>query len=300
MRIFVALLVVLMMILSGCGILNDYLNSGTGTVNELTEESGDVGEVEDESEVNDEAVEEEVEEDESSPLTSGSDIERVLLQAREANKEIHSITIHADTIDSVDNIDSHKKITVNALLDPFVHYYKQEVISGYDEDGEWYSDDEAAYIADGEGGWFKMKNSAMNYAVKLMYSDGYYDNIIAAEELFEFTEDGKHYIITYIGTEEQYSQVFHGMVPEDLPFVELTGDMIEDLQNSMTGEFTAKFSKDTFLLAELVQNTQVSAKLSNGSEITVHTKNTYQYSYNEFDSLEIPEEVLSTAQEFSF
>lgn len=304
MRIFVAIFLALTLILSGCSSVDEIIETGKSLVQTFTSDEEEVAEDIAEEAVDKVVDEQEAKEEEEEKVTSltwDSELERVLLEAAEAFKGVRTVTVTGESKEEVEGMHSHVKITAKASLDPFIHHYVQEVISGDDEYGEWYADEEASYIATGDGGWMKMSVSGLSMAAQLFHSDLHYNHILENKDYFELTEDENNYIITFVASPEDYSKVFHSVMPDDLPFMDgAVGDMVDGMMDSMTGEFLVKISKDTYLQTEMTQNTVMTVPVYGDVTMTVASDSTYFYKYNEFDSLEIPEEIIANAQEFSF
>lgn len=298
-RLFILLLLGFTLFLSSCSLIDNFFKEDSGV--ELESSNNLEEKMKDSEKANEQSTEEVLEGESVSIDDSSSELVKIIQHALEANENGKSITIHGETKKEIKaqgtSFDSHAKIILNIVFDPFVYHYIHEVVSGFDEDGEWYGDEEAMYIATDDGNWIKMDNIGLDHSIKMMYDNKFLQQIIQSEELFDLSEDANHYIVTFIGSEDQYAENFQNFIPEEMPFLEVMGDIVEDLTSATTGDITIKFSKDSYLLVEMEHNTKTNIDLS-GQPMELITKNVYHYSYNVVDSLEIPEEVISKAVEF--
>ncbi|WP_277674454.1 DUF6612 family protein [Piscibacillus halophilus] len=252
-----------------------------------------------EKEGGDRSLEEDEEENEE-PNHSINDLEELFLQMKAATQSIKSVTItgSADAENTIAGatIENTMEMTVDATLDPFVQHAIYTVTAGEGGKTEWYATDDEMFLNMDDSGWRKVIHPVSVTAASLIHRDDYFDHFILYKDLFELKEDNEHYIITYIGPDEQYKEVFYGgIISQEFGEMvkEMTG-LISEIE--MSGAVEMKVSKDSFLIVEQHSIYKGSMEQS-GMTLDTIQDGTYTYSYNEVSNVEIPEEVIKNAKE---
>lgn len=237
-------------------------------------------------------------ESESEPEPSLQDLEDIFRRMKTAIRSVHSVSIfgNADNQNTIagTTIQSTMEVKVDAMLEPFIQHAVYTVTGGEGGKSEWYATDEEMYLYMEDKGWQKTVHPLSIQAGNLLYRDDYFDHFILYKDLFELTEDDDHYVITYIGPDEQYKEVFYGNIM-DQSLGEAMNEMNEWVANTkMSGAVEMKVSKVSFLIAE--QHTVYKATAENfGMSMETIQDGTYVYSYNEVRDVEIPTEVIENA-----
>lgn len=240
------------------------------------------------------------EEESEKPNYSINDLEELFLQMKAATQSIKSVTItgSADAENTIagTTIENTMEMTVDATLDPFVQHAIYTVTAGEGGKTEWYATDDEMFLNMDDSGWEKVIHPVSVTAASLIHRDDYFDHFILYKDLFELKEDNEHYIITYIGPDEQYKEVFYGgIISQEFGEMakEMTG-LISEIE--MSGAVEMKVSKDSFLIVEQHSIYKGSMEQS-GMTLDTIQDGTYTYSYNEVSNVEIPEEVIKNAKE---
>lgn len=290
-RYILTVMVSLLLLLTACQsddeINADVEQTNGEPVNEEIEESDD-------NILNDEIVADEIEEtDNEEDVDQSIDhLKDLFHRMEEALQSVNSVSIRGQSVEKIiiaDNlVQGAKEMILHATFDPFA----QHAIVTEEEAGttEWYATEEGVYVNYGDSGWVEDGHPLMLEATKLIHHTGYFEHLADYEELFSLSEDNEFYLISYIGSEQQYDEVFHE-VDQAEDFHDMVEGMLGMHENvEMAGTVEMKVAKDTFLVME--QQSTYKAMIENDG-ITLETEQTgsYAYRYNEIDKLEIPEEL---------
>lgn len=252
------------------------------------------------SEEKNESSQEENDAENKSSHQSIDDIEEIFQLMKEAAQSVKSVSIigKAEMENKIAGtaVKSAMEMQVDATLDPFVQHAVYTVTAGEGGKTEWYATDDEMYVNLDDSGWEKVDHPLVVEAASLIHSDDYFDHFILYKDLFELKEENEHYVITYIGPDEKYQEVFYGTIISE-NFGEMMKEMSELMEEmSMSGEVEMKVSKQTFLIVE--QRTKYTSSIGEeGFEMTASHDGAYAYTYNEADSIEMPEEVAKLAEE---
>lgn len=228
-----------------------------------------------------------------------NDLEEIFQRMKAATQSIKSVSITGNN--KMENtiagttMKSTMEMKVDATIEPFVQHAVYTVIDGEGGKTEWYATDDEMYVNLDDSGWEKEDHPVSVEAASLIHRDDYFDHFILYKDLFELKEDNDHYIITYIGPDEQYKEVFYGTV-----IAENFGEMVQKMSGlmediNMSGTVEMKVSKKSFLIVE--QHTKYTSSMEKaGISMTVSQDGTYAYTYNEIGNIEIPEEVVKHAK----
>lgn len=233
----------------------------------------------------------------SSP--SRADVEEIFKLVKKATQSISSMTItgvsESESTFGGDIFTETTEMKLMASFDPFVQHGVVTVISGDRERSEWYATDDDMYFYFEGLGWQKFVHPASLQSASLFYRDEYFDHFITYKDQFQLTEDKDHFIITYVGSEELYQDIFYGLIEDTLGEIsEGLNQIIEE--SNMSGSVEMKISKDSFLIVEQ-SGIHKSSDNTLGTLMESVQDATYVYTYNEVSRVEIPDEVIQTATE---
>lgn len=118
------------------------------------------------------------------------------------------------------------------------------------------------------------------------------DHFITYKDEFELTEDDKHFIITYIGSDDMYEEVFSGT---PMQIEAIAGSLMEEIEKvEVTDTLTMTVSKDTYLV--VAQESTTNATSNYIIEINQIDENTHILTnYNDIDEVFVPEDVINNA-----
>lgn len=296
MRHFIILLIGLMLFLVGCNTEDDAKDSAPAAASEVDAEVDDSTDKEAESETNEEEVKVEAEQ-------SVNDIEGVLNKMKEAVQTVESVTAKGTT-DSENTVagvtsKSTSELELKAMIDPFISHIFHTVVSGEDDDVEMYVTNDDMYVYTDDTGWTKLfLPEILAIATKLTFTEVHIDQFIVSKDLFDLTENDDYFILKYIGSDEQYKDVFYNE-SFHTSFESLTSlipDVLEETE--MSGSVEMKVSKETFLVAE--QHSIHKASLTmHGMQFDTIDDGTHTFTYNDIDSVTIPADVVENAQELN-
>lgn len=276
----------------GCNVDNEAKDSALETgaaVDEPVEEEEEMVEVE---------AKQKVEAEESV-----SDVEDVLHKMKEAIRTVKTVS-GTGTTDSEGKIagttsKSTVEMELETMIEPFTSHITHTVIDGEDDDGEMYVTADNMYVYTDETGWLKVfLPELLQVATKLILTESHIDQYLLYKDLFELTEEGNHFILTYVGSDEQYKEVFY----DDSIHASFTGlagaiaDMLKEMELSGTVEL--KVSKDTFLTDEH-HSVHESSFTMHGMTMESIDDGTYIFTYNDIDSVTIPADIVDNAQEMN-
>ena len=229
-----------------------------------------------------------------------NDLEEILLHMQEAAQSVKSVTItgiaEAKNTVAGTTSESTMEMKIDATLDPFIQHAVYTVTAGEGGKTEWYATDDEMFLFMEDSGWQKVVHPISVQAASLIHRDNYFEHFILYKDLFELTEDNEHYMITYIGSDEQYKEVFYGGIIE-----QNFGEMVKEMTGIMAdvemgGAVEMKVSKDTFLIVEQ-HSIYKSSMEQSGMTLDTIQDGTYAYTYNEVSNVEIPEDVIKNAKE---
>lgn len=263
--------------------------------------------VKDEAETDQEEEDEEVDDgegtekpDESEDEAVGEetplDLEAVFIKMKEASKTIDRVlvTIDSKTTTTMGGVTSVETSTLVGKLqvDPAIDHVVQTVTSGDGTNSEMYLTEEALYMYTDEfDGWVKFINM-QNAGVIAVLKEKQLDHFITYKDQFALTEDDKHFIITYIGSDEMYEEVFSG---SPMQIEAIAGSLMEEIEKvEVTGTLTMTVSKDTYLV--VTQESTTNATSNYMIEIHQIDENTHIYTnYNDIEEVFVPEDVIKNA-----
>lgn len=259
---------------------------------ETTEEA-----IEAEEDEGEEAQEENDEIEKENP--SVSDLEELFLRMKDAAQSVQSITItgvaEAENKVADTTIASTMEMHIDATFNPFVQYAIFNVTEGEGGKTEWYATENDMFVNMDDSGWERTVHPVAVTAANLIHRTDHFDHLILYKDLFELAEEGDHYIITYIGSDEQFKEVFYEdtVVQNFTQMMEELNALLENME--MSGAVEMKVSKDTFLIEE--QHTIYNSSMENaGIAVETLQDGTYTYSYDEVSKIEIPDEVKGNVQ----
>lgn len=223
-----------------------------------------------------------------------NDLEEIFQHMKEATQSIKSVSITGKT--EMENeiagttVKSTMEMQIDATLDPFVQHAVYTVTEGEGGKTEWYATEDEMYVNLDDSGWEKADHSLGVDIASLIHRDDYFDQFILYKDLFELKEDKEHYLITYIGPDEKYQEVFYGNVISE-NFGEMVKEMAGFMEDvNMSGDVEMKVSKQSFLIVE--QRTKYTSSIANEAiSMTSSHDGTYAYTYNKVKSIKKPKEV---------
>lgn len=237
-----------------------------------------------------------------SPRTPVNHIDQLLQNMKNAINTVQSISMTSTSLNYTKSIFENSEETietnVQVILSPEYIQHGYQVIEGETDTNEWYATQEAFYISPPHNGWFKGFNVLEVDFAHLYFNAEQIDHIFEHRHVFDYTEDADHYIITFVGTDEQYKEILF----DDVVGIAY-GDELQEIFDAlfevkeMSGDYEMKISKDTFLLVESNVSQKLVTTFLFGLETEVLAEATSYYSYNDVNSIEIPEEVIRTAVE---
>ena len=164
--------------------------------------------------------------------------------------------------------------------------------SGEATDGEMYVTDEATYFSTVDsGGWIKF-NHRQNDGVISVLQEQQLAHLIDYQDAFGLEENDTHFIITYIGSDDLYKEVFYGgPMRTKTP----AGDLSAQIKKmEITGSVKMMVSKETFFVDSRVSMTDVTMH----DTVVIHTIDEASYTftnYNQLDEVVVPEDIIENA-----
>ncbi len=222
-------------------------------------------------------------------------LERIFHNMAEAIRPVESISSVIISEQMDDDEESPMKTTtrMKTILDPLVFHVD---FDGPVEMMEMYANEHDVYANVPGQGWVRAPDDGayLKHVSQQINEDHilHFNNYL---EHFEAESDGTHYIITYIGPDEMFNEIFFN---EDL-LAEVFGGLFTSLEGFIdleySGDVTMKVSKETFLLDEQLMKTHsVTSILGFKLESVEHTKQTF--TYDDVEPFSIPKEVIQSAQ----
>jgi len=228
---------------------------------------------------------------------ANDDIAQIFENMAKAIKPVKSVSSVAEIKSEDDDGDSTHTITrIKTILDPLVVHIEFE---GEAQVMEMYADEKEVFanvpgqgwvISPDYGGHLKHVGQQINED-HILHFNNYLEH-------FDATSDDTHYIITYIGPDEMFDEIF---MNENL-LEEVFGDLYGVLEGlgdlfemSNTGEVTMKVWKDSFLMDEQIMTVESETTiLGFGMKSTDHT--VQKLTYDEVEPFSIPDEVRQSAK----
>ena len=224
------------------------------------------------------------------------DVEAVFTKMKEASKTINRVAITADTktTTTMSGVTSVESSTIDGKLQisPSVQHIINTATSGEATDGEMYVTEDATYFStEDSGGWIKF-NHRQNDGVVGVLQEEQLAHLIDYQDAFELAEDDTHFIITYIGADELYKEVFYS---GPMRTKTIAGDLSAQIEKmEVTGSLTMMVSKETFFVDSQVSMTDVTMH----DTIVIHTidEATQTFTnYNQIDEVVVPEDIIENA-----
>jgi hypothetical protein len=274
---------------------------------EATTEEVEIEEVEEETE----PIEEDVAEEENSEELS---IEDILSKSIEAMNGVESFTTEMDvdqetTLGEDETFTTQMKMKMDATQNPLAFYQQTSMqMPEFEEatmNAEVYFTENGAYMNDGmEDVWFKypdeftqdllaLQEMQMNPEEQLKLLKSYTENLT-------MTEEGDHYIITIEGSDQSIDQMADQL---NMMLGEGMADGLSELTAMMDitrMDYMIHINKETFYQEAIDMAMEFSME-AEGETISMVQHSTGTFSnFNEIDSIEVPQEIIDSAEEFSF
>lgn len=243
---------------------------------------------ENENAVNNNNQEEQIVDEETAP----TDLADVFAEMAAATNDVESVTaesLHINTSKTLDDtIVSENEITSETIMDPYTQHVDYKTISREGDGSEIYFNDDSMYVHFPEDGWFESDNYLDDVGIGNAIKERDINNFIDNIDLFELKDDGDDFLITYIGPDEKFDDVFSSIEMKPASLNALLDDMDETVVS--TGEIEMKVSKETFLITEYHYVAHSKDAEVIDTEITDDVSTVYIY--NNVDSFIIPEEIV--------
>ncbi|MDV2684261.1 DUF6612 family protein [Alkalihalophilus lindianensis] len=304
--------IVALLIMTGCN------ESSTTEVEDQEVEAADVEEeatteevVTEEAEEETEPIDEEVAEEENSEELS---IEDILTKSIEAMNGVESFTTEMDvdqetTLGEDETFTTQMKMKMDATQNPLAFYQQTSMqmpeLEEATMNAEVYFTEDGAYMNDGmEDVWFKypdeftqdllaLQEMQMNPEEQLELLKSYTENLT-------MTEEGDHYIITIEGSDQSIDQMADQL---NMMLGEGMADGLSELTAMMDitrMDYMIHINKETFYQEAIDMAMEFSME-AEGETISMVQQSTGTFSnFNEIDSIEVPQEIIDSAEEFSF
>lgn len=229
--------------------------------------------------------------DDVSSLTTPEDMESLFNNMLVASKNVENLTGVTHTKETSSLIgESETEVTSQMIFEPFVVHSKSHVTMGVmEEDTESYITEDHIYTYSEDSGWIKMEFGMGQFASFWANNDSQIKQFTNYADQFEMTEDADHYIVTFVGAEDMFNEIFFNL---DL-FGEVVDESLSHVYEDIaaTGDLEMKIAKDTYLLME--QTTDITMDISGMINMSSETYTKNVYTYNNVDEIIIPEEALN-------
>lgn len=228
---------------------------------------------------------------------ANDDIEKIFNNMAKAIKPVESVS-SVSTIDSEDE-EGNKSQTITrieTILDPLVVHIEFE---GDAQLMEMYADENEVFANLPGQGWVMSPDyhQYLKHVSQQINEDHilHFNNYL---EYFEATSDDTHYIITYIGSEEMYEEIFmNENLLEDVlgDLAGVLGGLGDLFDMTSSGEVTMKVWKDSFLMDEQIMETKSKTSIF-GFEVETEERIVQKLTYDEVEPFTIPNEVKQSAK----
>ncbi|MBB6452631.1 hypothetical protein HNQ94_001077 [Salirhabdus euzebyi] len=302
-KLGVIFLMVLLAMLAACS------DDASGNDNEVNEQPTNDDQVSQETEVNtqsddtsdqDGAAEEEEEDNSNNPVIAG-DAATILQKSAEAMTDVKSFkavskSYDDSTINGQRNIEEMDFTMEIIYTDPTAMYAHGESVSegGETEAFEMYMGDGNLFVF-GDGNWYSMSSDsgyASIYEQFKFLEEEQIDTYVEFSQHFEVSDNGDHYLLTFVGDNNQYKETVLGASIAGLS--ELFQEHYDNMEVSK-GVYEIAIDKETFYMTsyKMEYESQTSGQLG---DIKENYKGTYELSnFNGINELTVPDEVVESA-----
>ncbi|TPE66452.1 DUF6612 family protein [Halalkalibacterium halodurans] len=262
---------------------------------EVPEEGTDVEETEEQNEGQNEEHNEE--------LTA----EDVLARSTEAMSEVESFTTEME-LHQVINLDdeemeTHSSIKMDATLNPLAFYQVMDMNvpeANQTVSTESYYTEEGMFMqAPGYEGWIKYSDDFQELANAQVAPEEQLEMLKAFGDELSLDEDGDHYVLTISGSDQNLQSLIDSIMG-------MTGGTMEGMEElfqmmSLSDvEYTVNIDKETFLQQSMSMKMTMTMEMEEESMSIQQTSTGTFSNFNEVDPIEIPAEVVESAEEFDF
>lgn len=305
----IAIFIMSMIMLVACGENDSSKEVNKDTTNE-TQENSETTNVDADEQKDEKKETDDEKEDTSQTNVSPSSIENILKKSAEAMKQVNTmkLTGEIESMDDFSGIITHStsEVTGEVSMEPWIQYMKMHSIeetNGVVEEieSEIYFTDDIMYMwgSDDSDGWMAIEptdDSGLADMTARM-TDTHLEYFASMHDLFELSESGDAYIISFSGEGEAFKEVAFGVMKE------IGGDeMYEAFTSRVTdisGTYEMTISKDTFYIVGLMMDTEQTMDMD-AFKIISEERNHYQYSnFNEMDAVSVPDDVIENAEVLS-
>lgn len=285
MRNLLIIILLVIGVLTACGENNE---SSTDNLAPSEKLNNDIEEV-----VKDEEIEE------TNVNETSTDLVDVFSKMKDASKDINTFAISGTSTTTTMMAGATNEETIELSgeiqLEPFAQHLKVKALSGEAMDSEMYIKDLTMYVhSEDMDGWLKMVHGMQEFSIVSVLQEKQLDFLIANKDAFELTQDETHYIIDFIGTDDDYKEIVYGGL---MRMETLAGELSEIIDKmDVTGSIKLYVAKDTYLVEKQESNNNATTF----DQLEIHSIDEGVYTitdYNTIEEITVPQEVIENAIE---